>query len=95
VAEQGIAIQALGQRRALQLHHGHTGSLECIGQALRLGQAQQRIETAAPRWAVRAITQRLPWTTRCLIRALAASLIGRWHGPHITLYLGVSRESAG
>jgi hypothetical protein len=41
-------------------------------------------------WAVSAVAKRVPWPAKCLIQAVAATLLNRLHGVSSTLYLGVS-----
>lgn len=46
-------------------------------------------------WAIGTVANRVPWLVKCLTRALAASLLGRWHRLPTTLYLGVLRADEG
>lgn len=42
-------------------------------------------------WAVNAAARRLPWTTTCLMQAIAAAILMRARGLPATLHLGVAR----
>ncbi len=43
------------------------------------------------RWAIRAVSRRLPWTSRCLVQAIAGKRMLQRRGLASTLYLGVDR----
>ncbi len=43
-------------------------------------------------WAVRAVAQRTPWKSNCLVHALAAKIMLRRRGIASTVYLGVAKD---
>jgi hypothetical protein len=65
---------------------------------LHLGEASESVapeamaRAAAIGWAVRAAASYTPWTSTCLVQALAAAVLLRRHRIDGTLYLGVARE---
>jgi hypothetical protein len=66
---------------------------------LRQGETPDTVDPAtharayAAGWAVEAAASKLPWTSSCLVRALAAASLLRHRHINATLYLGVAREA--
>jgi hypothetical protein len=46
-------------------------------------------------WSIRIAAFYVPWPAQCLVQALAATTVARWHRLSTVLYLGVKRSEIG
>ncbi|MGD8329116.1 MAG: lasso peptide biosynthesis B2 protein [Gemmatimonadales bacterium] len=58
----------------------------------RRGSADQLADARRIGWAVSLMARKLPWHSRCLVRAVTAKVMLQRRGLRSTLYLGVRRE---
>ena len=100
--EWGAAIEALG---ALVITRCTLLVVPFRWVAVRLGQpmaltgptltARQNESAGRVEWALAAAASRLPWTSTCFVRAIAATVMLRRRGVPSTIYLGVATQAGG
>jgi hypothetical protein len=57
--------------------------------------AVKQIEIARLRWAIEAVSRRLPYPPKCLARALTMQVLLRWQGYPNQIQIGVAKNQSG